>query len=176
MTLDGSTAKISGTPDTAQSATFTIQVKDANGRVIGNWPCSKPPWAKLVAINANTGDIAWEVPQPGAARAKTWSGVLATAGGLIFYGQPNGGFAAVDQGNGKALWHFPTNVRMKASPMTFAVVAVKVEGCSRKADVNGDLEKAAREMDTGKEPASAPVAAQPAPSAPSSQAAPAADA
>lgn len=75
----------------------------------------------LRAVNIETGDIVWEVPQPGAARAKTWSGVLATAGGLIFYGQPNGGFTAVDQRNGKTLWHFPTNVRMKASAMTFAV-------------------------------------------------------
>jgi hypothetical protein len=32
MTLDRSTANISGTPDTAQSATFTIQVKDAKGQ------------------------------------------------------------------------------------------------------------------------------------------------
>ena len=75
----------------------------------------------LRAVNIETGDIVWEVAQPGAARAKTWSGVLATAGGLVFYGQPNGGFTAVDQRNGKALWHFPTNVRMKASAMTFAV-------------------------------------------------------
>ena len=68
----------------------------------------------LRAVNIETGEIAWEVAQPGPARAKTWSGVLATAGGLIFYGQPNGGFAAVDQRNGKTLWQFPTNVRMKA--------------------------------------------------------------
>jgi PQQ-dependent dehydrogenase (methanol/ethanol family) len=75
----------------------------------------------LRAVNIETGAIVWEAPQPGAARAKTWSGVLATAGDLIFYGQPNGGFTAVDQRNGKTLWHVPTNVRMKASPMTFAV-------------------------------------------------------
>lgn len=75
----------------------------------------------LRALNIETGEIAWEIPQPGPARAKTWSGVLATAGGLVFYGQPNGGFAAVDQRNGKTLWQFPTNVRMKASPMTFTV-------------------------------------------------------
>ena len=73
----------------------------------------------LRAINIESGDIVWEVPQPGPARAKTWTGVLATAGGLVFYGQPNGGFAAVDQRTGKTLWQFPTNVRMKASPMTF---------------------------------------------------------
>jgi PQQ-dependent dehydrogenase (methanol/ethanol family) len=73
----------------------------------------------LRAVNIGTGAIAWEVPQPGAARAKTWSGVLATAGGLIFYGQPNGGFTAADQRDGRTLWQFPTNVHMKASPMTF---------------------------------------------------------
>ena len=75
----------------------------------------------LRAVNIDTGDVVWEVPQPGAARAKTWSGVLATAGGLVFYGRPNGGFTAVDERDGKTLWEFPTNVRMKASPMTFSV-------------------------------------------------------
>jgi PQQ-dependent dehydrogenase (methanol/ethanol family) len=75
----------------------------------------------LRALNIETGQIAWEIPQPGPARAKTWSGVLATAGGLVFYGQPNGGFAAVDQRDGKTLWQFPTNVFMKASPIAFTV-------------------------------------------------------
>jgi PQQ-dependent dehydrogenase (methanol/ethanol family) len=75
----------------------------------------------LRAVNIDTGEIAWEIPQPGPARAKTWTGVLATAGGLVFYAQPNGGIMAVDEHDGKILWQFPTNVRMKASPMTFAV-------------------------------------------------------
>jgi PQQ-dependent dehydrogenase (methanol/ethanol family) len=74
----------------------------------------------LRALNIETGKILWEVPQPDAAKAKTWSGVLATAGGLVFYGKPNGGFEAVDARDGKLLWRFETNVRMKASPMTFA--------------------------------------------------------
>jgi len=75
----------------------------------------------LRAINIETGEIVWEVPQPGPARAKTWTGVLATAGGLLFYGEPNGGFTAADQRTGKTLWRLPTNVRMKAPPMTFAL-------------------------------------------------------
>ncbi|MFN7995950.1 MAG: PQQ-binding-like beta-propeller repeat protein [Bryobacteraceae bacterium] len=74
----------------------------------------------LRAVNIESGDIVWEVPQPGPAKAKTWSGVLATAGGVVFYGKPNGGFEAVDERNGKLLWRFPTNIRMKASPMTFS--------------------------------------------------------
>lgn len=73
----------------------------------------------LRALNIETGEIVWEVAQPGPARAKTWSGVLATAGGVVFYGKPNGGFEAVDARDGKMLWRFETNVRMKASPMTF---------------------------------------------------------
>jgi PQQ-dependent dehydrogenase (methanol/ethanol family) len=86
----------------------------------GDWP-DETGQRFLRALNIDTGEIAWGVPQPGYARAKTWSGVLATAGGLIFYGQPNGGFAAVDERNGKTLWQFPTNVSMKASPMTFSL-------------------------------------------------------
>jgi PQQ-dependent dehydrogenase (methanol/ethanol family) len=74
----------------------------------------------LRAVNIETGAVVWEIPQPGAAKAKSWSGVLATAGGLVFYGKPNGGFDAADARSGKTLWHFPTNVRMKASPMTFS--------------------------------------------------------
>jgi PQQ-dependent dehydrogenase (methanol/ethanol family) len=75
----------------------------------------------LRAVDIETGAVVWEIAQPGPAKAKTWSGVLATAGGLVFYGKPNGGFDAVDERSGKTLWHFPTNVRMKASPMTFSV-------------------------------------------------------
>jgi PQQ-dependent dehydrogenase (methanol/ethanol family) len=75
----------------------------------------------LRALNIETGSIVWEVPQPGAAKAKTWSGVLATAGGVIFYGKPNGGFEAVDDRSGNLLWRFETNVQMKASPMTFSM-------------------------------------------------------
>ena len=47
------------------------------------------------------------------------AGVLATAGGVLFYGDPNGDFVALDERDGKTLWHFPANTENKASPMTF---------------------------------------------------------
>jgi PQQ-dependent dehydrogenase (methanol/ethanol family) len=97
---------------------YVLALEECVGDKPGGYP-DQSGQRFLRAINIDTGDISWEVPQPGPARAKTWSGVLATAGGLIFYGQPNGGFAAVDQRTGASLWQFPTNVRMKASPMTF---------------------------------------------------------
>ena len=40
---------------------FSAPYKDATGRTLANLPCQRPPWARLVAVNANTGEIAWEV-------------------------------------------------------------------------------------------------------------------
>ena len=46
---------------------------------------------------------------------------LATAGGLIFYGDGGGAFIAADAKNGKLLWHFNTGLTWKAGPMTYTV-------------------------------------------------------
>jgi PQQ-dependent dehydrogenase (methanol/ethanol family) len=73
----------------------------------------------LRALDIDTGKVAWEIPQFGPAEGKRDAGVLATAGGLLFYGDPSGNFVAVDNRNGKMLWHFPTNGENKASPMTY---------------------------------------------------------
>src|SRR5581483_3921283 len=81
----------------------------------------EPPQKILRAIEIDTGKVAWEIPHVGQVVSKNWPGVLATAGGLVFYGDPNGAFAAADDRHGKTLWHFATNVPMKASPMTYTV-------------------------------------------------------
>ncbi|HYM12391.1 MAG TPA: PQQ-dependent dehydrogenase, methanol/ethanol family, partial [Bryobacterales bacterium] len=73
----------------------------------------------LRAIDIQTGKIVWEVPQTGP--AGTWGGVLATAGGLVFFGDDSGAFAAVDAKTGAPLWHFNTSQFWKASPMTYKV-------------------------------------------------------
>jgi PQQ-dependent dehydrogenase (methanol/ethanol family) len=73
------------------------------------------------ALNIDTGKVVWENPQPGHVLLKTWPGVLGTAGGLLFYSDPDGSFVAADAATGKPLWHFATNITMKASPMTFAI-------------------------------------------------------
>ena len=66
------------------------------------------------------GRIAWEVPQVGPPESN-YSGVLSTAGGLVFYGETGGSFAAVDAATGKTLWHFNTGQEWRASPMTYLV-------------------------------------------------------
>ena len=81
----------------------------------------KDPSVKLLrAIDIETGDIRWEIPQVGLAD-RNYSGVLATAGGLVFYGETSGAFAAVDAATGATLWHFETGGYFKASPMTYSV-------------------------------------------------------
>jgi PQQ-dependent dehydrogenase (methanol/ethanol family) len=75
----------------------------------------------LRALDIETGEIKWEIPQPGALIVKTWSGVMGTTAGMIFYADPNGAFVAVDEKSGKMLWHYDTNVGMKGPPMTYAV-------------------------------------------------------
>ena len=72
----------------------------------------------LRAFDIETGKIVWEAPQIGPVDGKRNSGVLATAGGILFYGDPSGDVIALDERDGKVLWHFPTNGINKASPMT----------------------------------------------------------
>jgi alcohol dehydrogenase (cytochrome c) len=76
------------------------------------------PQRVLKAIDIHTGAIMWELPQPGP--ATTWGGTLATATGLVFFGDESGAFAAADAVTGKRLWSFAANAGWKASPMTYA--------------------------------------------------------
>lgn len=104
---------------------YVLTMEQCRARRTGDWKNAEQPVPvtekRLRAIDIDTGKVTWEIPFIGPVYAKTWPGVMATAGGLVFYGDPNGAFAAADERNGKTLWHFPTNVYMKASPMTYTV-------------------------------------------------------
>lgn len=84
-------------------------------------PPEAPAKKYLRALDIETGKIVWEMPQVGPAEGKRNAGVLVTAGGLLFYGDPSGDFVGLDERNGKPLWHFPTGGENKASPMTYLV-------------------------------------------------------
>ncbi len=73
----------------------------------------------LRALDIQTGKLVWEIPEIGASGG--WGGVLSTAGGLIFFCDDAGAYAAADAKSGKLLWHFYTNQPWYASPMTYAV-------------------------------------------------------
>jgi alcohol dehydrogenase (cytochrome c) len=82
-----------------------------------NAPDTKPQKI-LRALDIRSGRVAWELPQVG--DGSTRSGTLATASGLVFFGEDSGAFMAVDAASGKPLWHFQTSQTLRASPMTYA--------------------------------------------------------
>jgi alcohol dehydrogenase (cytochrome c) len=76
-----------------------------------------PFWGALRAIDPATGKIKWEWKHP----SPTWSGVLSTAGGLVFTGDAEGNFIALDAATGRPLWHFQAGASVYSSPMAYAI-------------------------------------------------------
>jgi len=70
----------------------------------------------VFAINAETGATTWKFEQ----RAATTS-VVATGSGLLFVGDVNGRFRALDQRTGKVLWEVNLGSSVTGYPITFAV-------------------------------------------------------
>jgi len=69
----------------------------------------------LRAIDPVAGKIVWEQKN----YAPLWGGVLTTAGGLTFYGTPEGYFKALDAKTGKELWSFQVGTGIVAPPVTW---------------------------------------------------------
>ncbi len=78
---------------------------------------AEPFYGALRALDLKTGKTVWEWKHI----SPTWSGVLSTAGGLVFTGDAEGNFIALDAKSGKALWHFQCGASVYSSPMTYAV-------------------------------------------------------
>ena len=76
------------------------------------------PQKILRAIDIRDGHATWALPQIG--DGGTRSGTLATATGLVFFGEDSGAIMAVDAASGKPLWHFQTSQTLRASPMTYS--------------------------------------------------------
>ncbi|MBI4264255.1 MAG: PQQ-binding-like beta-propeller repeat protein [Acidobacteria bacterium] len=106
---------------------------DGGGNLVGAgekaWPCQKPPWGNLVAVNVATGDIAWRVPlgiteQLPPERQRTgrlnMGGPITTASGLVFIGASNDRrFRAFDSRTGKELWATALEMSAHAVPITY---------------------------------------------------------
>jgi alcohol dehydrogenase (cytochrome c) len=69
----------------------------------------------LRAFDPVTGRMAWENRN----YAPLWGGVLTTAGGLVFYGTPEGFLKGVDARTGKELWSFNVGTGIVAPPITW---------------------------------------------------------
>lgn len=93
------------------------------------WPCQKPPWGQLTAVNLVTGDIAWQVPlgitaELPARRQRTGrpnaGGPVATAGGLVLIGATDDRrFRAFASHTGEQLWATELPRSAHAVPITY---------------------------------------------------------
>lgn len=69
----------------------------------------------LKAIDPDTGDWVWEYKND----APLWGGVMTTAGGLVFFGTPEGKFIALDDETGEELWSFQTGSGIVGQPISW---------------------------------------------------------
>lgn len=69
----------------------------------------------LVAWDPSSGKKLWEVTS----KAPYWSGVLSTAGGVVFTGAQTGEFMAFDARTGKKLWQFQTGSGISGLPIVW---------------------------------------------------------
>jgi quinoprotein glucose dehydrogenase len=119
-------------------------------------PCQRPPWGELVAVDVNTGQIAWRTPLgvtdslPEGLRntgRPSAGGVMATAAGLIFVGATDDSrLRAFDGSTGELLWEQRLPASVYATPMTYAgksgrqyVAAVNTGGMTGSDITNDEL-------------------------------------
>ena len=69
----------------------------------------------FIAWDAARGKKLWEIREP----YPVWSGALATAGGLVFYGTLDGWLKAADAKSGAVLWKFKVGSGVVGNPITF---------------------------------------------------------
>lgn len=99
-------------------------------------PVLKPPYAHLVAIDLNRGELAWKVPfgdapelrevpalkgvpLPDRLGAIGPPGAIVTKGGLVFVGGNDRALSAFDKVTGREVWRYPLARQATATPMTY---------------------------------------------------------
>ena len=93
-------------------------------------PCTPTPWGQLVAVNVNTGKIAWRstlgvtdsLPEGKQNTGRPGlGGAIITATGLIFIGATDDArFRAFDEASGKEIWTVKLPASAESTPITYA--------------------------------------------------------
>jgi alcohol dehydrogenase (cytochrome c) len=71
----------------------------------------------IYALDALTGERRWEFRL----LSPPWSGVMATAGGLVFGGSEEGNIFALDADSGAPLWSFYAGLPTRTNPMSYEI-------------------------------------------------------
>ncbi len=109
--------------------TFSAPLIDENGERLGSLPCYRPPWSRLVAIDANSAEVVWETtlgiteglpPERQLTGSIGSAGPSVTAGGLVFVGATRDRrFRAFDSSTGIQLWEVILDSSVNANPMIY---------------------------------------------------------
>jgi alcohol dehydrogenase (cytochrome c) len=99
--------------------------KASQGFRVGEWyqaslteaPPNGHGIGSILAVDPVTGETKWRFDMISTSSA----GMLATAGGLVFAGDPQGYLIAFDDRTGKVLWKFQTGGSIAAPPITYAL-------------------------------------------------------
>ena len=102
---------------------FDVRIEDTR------LPCQKPPWGRLTAVDASTGDVVWQQPigiteQLPADRQNTGrpgrAAAIVTGGGVLFVASTDDNrLRALDATTGRELWVSRLDRRGNANPMTY---------------------------------------------------------
>jgi alcohol dehydrogenase (cytochrome c) len=104
----------------ANKSTETFRPGGFQYRATGDVDLRDDSWKVYVrALDLTTGKLRWEAERIGS--NGFGGGLLSTAGGLLFSGELNGEFVALEAKTGKALWHFNTGQQITSQPVTYAV-------------------------------------------------------
>jgi quinoprotein glucose dehydrogenase len=119
-------------------------------------PCHEGPWASLIALNLNTGNVLWErsIGAPSSLvddeRVPDWGyfargGPIITAGGVAFIATPfDYKLSAFDLQNGEMIWSTDLPAQPGATPMAYHLngtdyVVVAAGGRTRDGETQGDF-------------------------------------
>ena len=104
----------------ANKATETFRPGGFQYRATGDVNMKDESWKLYVrALELTTGKLRWESERIG--NTSLGGGLLSTAGGLLFSGEANGQFVALDAKSGKSVWHFYTGQPISSQPITYTV-------------------------------------------------------
>jgi quinoprotein glucose dehydrogenase len=126
-----------GNPNASDTDADYVREGQTNATFHNGLPLLKPPYAYLVAINLDKGEIDWRVPfgddmhlrahpalkdvkLPPILGSPGVQGAIVTRGGLLFVGGGDTSFHAVDKATGKDVWNCSLHARTTGTPMTYS--------------------------------------------------------